>query len=102
MESTLLECSGGAADTEKINLIFRSAHTIKGSSGLFGLDSIVAFVHVVETALDQVRLGRAPMSEELVSLLLRCKDHIDELLVPVSSGGTADPGLELRGRELHA
>ena len=101
MESALLACSGGAVDAEKINLIFRSAHTIKGSAGLFGLDPIVSFVHVVETALDQVRLGRVPMTEELVTLLLRCKDHIEALLVPVGSGGgTTDPGLEERGAEL--
>ena len=100
MEAALLDCAGGTTDPEKINLIFRAAHTIKGSSGLFGLDGIVDFVHVVETALDQVRLGRVPMSEELVGLLLRCKDHIEELLIPVSSGGKANPGLDTRGREL--
>jgi two-component system, chemotaxis family, sensor kinase CheA len=102
MESALLECSGGTADAEKINLIFRSAHTIKGSAGLFGLDPIVSFVHVVETALDQVRLGHVPMTEELVTLLLRCKDHIDALLLPVGTGGVPDPSLEGRGAELLA
>jgi two-component system, chemotaxis family, sensor kinase CheA len=100
MESALLECSGGDANAEKINLIFRSAHTIKGSAGLFGLDSIVSFVHVVETALDQVRLGKVPMTEELVTLLLRCKDHIEALLEPVGSGRRPDPSLEGRGDEL--
>lgn len=101
MESALLECSGGTTDPEKINLIFRAAHTIKGSAGLFGLDSIVEFVHVVETALDVVRLGRAALTEELVSLLLRCKDHIEALLVPVGSGGgKADAALQARGAEL--
>jgi two-component system chemotaxis sensor kinase CheA len=102
MESALLECSGGGADAEKINLIFRSAHTIKGSAGLFGLDAIVSFVHVVETALDQVRLGKVPMTEELVTLLLRCKDHIEALLEPVGSGRRPDPSLEGRGDELLA
>jgi two-component system, chemotaxis family, sensor kinase CheA len=102
MESALLECSGGTADAEKINLIFRCAHTIKGSAGLFGLDLIVSFVHVVETALDQVRLGRVPMTDELVTLLLRCKDHIDALLLPVGTGGVPDPSLEGRGAELLA
>jgi two-component system chemotaxis sensor kinase CheA len=102
MESALLECSGEAANAEQINLIFRSAHTIKGSAGLFGLDSIVSFVHVVETALDQVRLGRVLMSEELVTLLLSCKDHTEALLVPVGSGGRLDPRLETRGAELLA
>jgi two-component system chemotaxis sensor kinase CheA len=102
MESALLECSGGTADAEKINLIFRSAHTIKGSAGLFGLDPIVSFVHVVETALDQVRLGRVPMTEELVTLLLSCKDHIEALLEPVGAGGMPDASLEERGSELLA
>jgi two-component system, chemotaxis family, sensor kinase CheA len=102
MESALLECSGGTADAEKINLIFRSAHTIKGSAGLFGLDPIVSFVHVVETALDQVRLGHVAMTEELVTLLLSCKDHIEALLLPVGTGGVPDVSLEGRGAELHA
>jgi two-component system chemotaxis sensor kinase CheA len=102
MEAALLECSGGTTDAEKINLIFRGAHTIKGSAGLFGFDDIVQFVHVVETALDLVRLGRVPMSEELVGVLLRCKDHIDGLLGPVGSGGTLDPALQARGKELHS
>jgi two-component system chemotaxis sensor kinase CheA len=102
MEAALLDCSGGSADPEKINLIFRSAHTIKGSAGLFGLDAIVEFVHVVETALDQVRLGRVALSEELVSLLLRCKDHIEELVSYVGSARKADPTLEERGAQLHA
>src|ERR1700742_3066124 len=102
MESALLECSGGSADAEKINLIFRSAHTIKGSAGLFGLDPIVSFVHVVETALDQVRLGRVALTEELVTLLLQCKDHVEALLVPVGTGGVPDVSLEGRGAALHA
>ena len=101
METGLLQCSGPSTDPETINLIFRSAHTIKGSAGLFGLDAIVAFVHVMETALDMVRLGRAAMTDELVSLLLSCKDHVESLLLPVGSPGTGiDPAVEARGAEL--
>jgi len=101
MESGLLQCSGPDTDPETINLIFRSAHTIKGSAGLFGLDSVVAFVHVMETALDMVRLGRAAMSDELVSLLLSCKDHVESLLAPVGSHGTRiGAEVQARGAEL--
>ena len=56
MEDNLLQLENSGGDPEIINAIFRAAHTIKGSAGLFGLDPIVSFVHVVETALDQVRL----------------------------------------------
>src|SRR5262249_38978684 len=61
MESALLalDASPGAAlDNEAVNAIFRAAHTIKGSAGLFGLDHVVAFTHVAESVLDEVRAGR--------------------------------------------
>jgi two-component system chemotaxis sensor kinase CheA len=100
MEAALLECSGGTTDPEKINLIFRAAHTIKGSAGLFGLEAVVEFVHVVETALDMVRLGRTVLTEELVTVLLRCKDHIEQLVASVGSGGQVDRACAARGAEL--
>ncbi len=70
----------GRPSDETINLIFRSAHTIKGSAGLFGLDAIVSFVHGVETLLDRVRLGEIALAPQLVQALLDCKDHIAVLV----------------------
>jgi len=96
MEASLLECARGAASPETINLIFRSAHTIKGSAGLFGLEPIVSFVHVVETALDQVRLGNLELSAELVTLLLGCKDHTEALIAHYGSPAPAERGEALR------
>ena len=80
MEDGLLECTRGTPSDETINLIFRSAHTIKGSAGLFGLDAIVSFVHGVETLLDRVRWGRSRSAPQLVQSLLDCKDHIAVLV----------------------
>jgi two-component system chemotaxis sensor kinase CheA len=61
MEATLLTL-GQECDPETINAIFRAAHTIKGSAGLFGLDAVVAFTHVVESVLDEVREGRVAIA----------------------------------------
>ena len=44
MEAALLEVEGAEEKSEMVNAIFRAAHTIKGSSGLFSLDHIVASV----------------------------------------------------------
>ena len=41
MEAALLRVADEADPRESINAIFRAAHTIKGSSGLFGLDAVV-------------------------------------------------------------
>src|SRR4051812_34973932 len=80
MEDRLLQCTRGTPSDETINLIFRSAHTIKGSAGLFGLDAIVSFVHGVETLLDRVRLGEIALAPKLVQALLDCKDHMAVLV----------------------
>ncbi|MEJ0039911.1 MAG: chemotaxis protein CheA [Gammaproteobacteria bacterium] len=80
MEDGLLQCTRGTPSDETINLIFRSAHTIKGSAGLFGLDAVVSFVHGVETLLDRVRLGEVALGPQLVQSLLNCKDHISVLV----------------------
>jgi two-component system chemotaxis sensor kinase CheA len=101
MESGLLQCERNVGGAETINSIFRVAHTIKGSSGLFGLDAIVSFVHVVETALDRVRIGEVGMNREFAVLLLSCKDHIEALVAATASGGDlSTPDFEARSAEL--
>jgi two-component system chemotaxis sensor kinase CheA len=104
MESGLLELERGADGDEVVNAVFRAAHTIKGSAGLFGLDDIVAFTHVLESVLDRVRAGEIAISAELVASLLPCRDHLVVLCERVAAGQTApDPrdlpiGEELLGR----
>ncbi len=62
--------------TESINQLFRAFHTIKGSGSMFGFDTVAAFTHHVESALDQVREGRFEMSSDLLDLILAARDHI--------------------------
>jgi two-component system chemotaxis sensor kinase CheA len=86
MEAALLRVADEADPTESINAIFRAAHTIKGSAGLFGLDGVVGFTHVVESLLDEVRDGAVPLGEPLIELLLACNDHIGTLIDAVDAG----------------
>jgi two-component system chemotaxis sensor kinase CheA len=86
MENALLAVEQAETKTEMVNAIFRAAHTIKGSAGLFGLDHIVAFTHVVESVLDQVRDGKIEVADRLIILLLSCCDHIGALIDAVDSG----------------
>ncbi|MBD9358473.1 chemotaxis protein CheA [Methylomonas albis] len=86
MEDGLLSLEDGEDPTERINSIFRAAHTIKGSSGLFGLDHIVKFTHVVESVLDLVREGKVAVSSELIAVLLPCCDHMALLIRAVIDG----------------
>jgi two-component system chemotaxis sensor kinase CheA len=86
METALLSVEQAEEKDELVNAIFRAAHTIKGSSGLFSLDHVVAFTHVVESVLDRVRGGKLTIADQLVVLLLDCCDHIRALIDGVAEG----------------
>ncbi|WP_175252690.1 chemotaxis protein CheA [Pseudomonas sp. BMW13] len=86
MEDALLQIEQTPDDAELINAIFRAAHTIKGSSGLFGFDSIVAFTHVAESVLDRVRAGEVRFDGELIALMLQVGDHLAGLIGHLAEG----------------
>jgi two-component system chemotaxis sensor kinase CheA len=102
MEDALLRIENAADDPEIINAIFRAAHTIKGSAGLFGLEYIVAFTHVAESVLDKVRSGEVHIESELVALLLASRDHIGELVNHAEAASEPDAETDKRSRELSA
>jgi two-component system, chemotaxis family, sensor kinase CheA len=80
METALLRMEREGFDEESIHAVFRAAHTIKGSAGLFGLDGIVGFTHVLETVLDEIRSGKLASDGAMISLFLECGDHLRALI----------------------
>lgn len=103
MEEILLRIDQPEDRHDNLNAIFRAAHTIKGSAGLFGLDDIVSFTHGVESVLDQLRSGSMPLNEELINTLFQCRDHITDLIDHVeSSSETLADELTKKGDNLTA
>nr|WP_205347745.1 chemotaxis protein CheA [Pseudomonas allii] len=101
MEQSLLQLESDPGDQDAIGAIFRAAHTIKGSAGLFGLASIVGFTHIVEDVLDRLRDGSVAVDAALIALLLKCGDHMLELIdVVASRGETPTPATLERGETL--
>ncbi len=80
MEDSLLELEASDNDDEVLAKIFRAAHTIKGSAGLFGFDHIIHFTHIVENVLDDMRNCLIPTSSDLITVLMRSRDYIITLL----------------------
>ena len=77
----LLEKNPG--DDELIKRLFREAHTLKGSAGMMGLDSIRELAHRVEDILASIQKGQLKMSGEVNDLLLETLDRIEEMLPSV-------------------
>ena len=102
MEEILLAFEAGTQDGEAVNGLFRAAHTIKGSAGLFRFDEVVGFTHVVESVLDRLRSGAIDVGDELLGLLLDSGDHIGTLVAAAASDSPADDAAQARGSALTA
>ena len=75
------------ADRENINTIFRSAHTIKGSSRMLKLITITDTAHQLEDVLGALREGSLAYSSELGRLLYRGVDALAALVERLAEGG---------------
>lgn len=91
LEQALLQSEATELDDESFNRMFRAVHTIKGAAGLFGLDAIVHFTHIVENVLDRLRSRQIALDRRLVSLLLAANDHIGVLLAAAERDDGAAP-----------
>lgn len=85
----------GALDSETLNAVFRAVHSVKGGAGAFALTDLVAFAHRFETVLDEVRGGRLTPDADVMRVLQRSADHLNDLVeaarsdTPVSAEVTA-------------
>src|SRR3989338_8415683 len=67
LEHLLLTLDVTQPDPEALNGIFRAAHSIKGSSGMFGFDDLTAVTHVLETLLDKVRSVQIALQAQMLA-----------------------------------
>ncbi|MCX7998333.1 MAG: chemotaxis protein CheA, partial [Leptospiraceae bacterium] len=71
-------------------------HTIKGSSGIFGFERVVQFTHEFESVLEEVRSGKLKLDTNLISLFLKCRDIVSELIEDIATRRKENPDLEKR------
>ena len=83
----------GRDDPDVINDAFRQVHTLKGLSALFGVQRIVHLSQNLENLLDSLRLGKVPLSPEVLDLLFEAVDLYQRLIAELGrEGGSKDAG----------
>lgn len=90
VEEGLLALEQHPEDLELLAKIFRSAHSIKGASGMFGFNAVTQFTHKMETLLDLLRNGEKAVSPQIADLLLKSTDCLKTLIEAVKSGMAVD------------
>lgn len=76
----ILELESHPEDRERLNDIFRSAHTLKGMAATMGYDVMTQLTHKMENLFDLFKTGTIPVTHDHISLVFRCLDRLGELV----------------------
>ncbi len=78
------ETVSSGLNPDTINALFRAMHTLKGVSGLFGLQGIMSISHALESLMDEVRLGKIPVNDTVAAFLFNNLDIMKNLVDTIS------------------
>jgi len=93
------ETYSSGINPDTINALFRTIHTVKGISGLFGFKYIADFSHAFESLLDDVRMGRVEVSEEVARFLFSNIDLLKQMIEGIEEEKEHDVSGYLKGIE---
>lgn len=85
LDFDLLELEKKPEDADLLNQIFRSFHTIKGTSGFLGLEKLPNVTHKCEDILNKLRKGEIKLNVNLMDGIILGYDTIKELLVKIET-----------------
>ncbi|MEY4577868.1 MAG: hypothetical protein RL701_2571 [Pseudomonadota bacterium] len=80
LESASLALETAPSDSERLNEVFRAAHSLKGAAAMVGLTEIAALTHALETMLDMWRSGELQPEAAHFGGLLRAADLLREMI----------------------
>lgn len=86
LTNDLMEIEQNPDDDELINKIFRSFHTIKGTSSFMGVDKISTITHNAEDILNKVRRHEMTINQDIIDVMLEVQDWIMIMLEQLRAG----------------
>src|SRR5271167_1885873 len=92
MERCLTELEERPQDGELLADIFRSVHTIKGTTGFLGYSRLELLSHAGENLLGTLRDGELLANAEIISALLELMDGLRAILQAIETTGDEGQG----------
>ena len=80
LNESLLELEQNPEDIDRLNQIFRVAHTIKGMAATMGFNDISELTHKMEDVLSEFREGELKVTQEVVTVLFDCLDTLERMV----------------------
>jgi len=90
LDDDLVALEKATDDTELMNRIFRSIHTVKGASSFLGFDLLVRVTHKTEDVLNRLRKGELIVTPEIMDVILEATDLVKTLVADIKNGDIID------------
>ncbi len=90
LTQSMLDLESNPGNAESVESIFRAAHTIKGTAGMFGFRAIEKLTHIMENTFDRIRKGELIASPALMDGLLSALDRVRGCFESLKKGKTAE------------
>ena len=90
VEEHLLRLEKHPDDSETMNALFRSFHTIKGGAGFMNLPAMVSACHLTENLFDALRTGKAPVTPTAIEAALQASGFVADQLTALANGTAAE------------
>ena len=90
LDDDLVALEKSPTDTDLLNRIFRSIHTVKGASSFLGFDLLVRVTHKTEDVLNRLRKGELLVNPEIMDVVLEATDLVKTLVSDIKGGDIVD------------
>jgi two-component system chemotaxis sensor kinase CheA len=87
LDRDLVELEKDPSSKDILSSIFRTIHTIKGTTGFLGFSKLESLAHAGESLLGLLREGKLSMTPEITSALLALVDAVRGILAAIESTG---------------
>lgn len=94
LNESLLELEQNPEDVDKVNEIFRVAHTIKGMAATMGFNDLAELTHKMEDVLSEFREGELRVTQDVVTVLFDCLDTLEKMVDLVQEGSDEKVDIE--------
>ncbi len=86
LNEALLDLEQEPNNIDKLNEIFRVAHTIKGMAATMGYNNIAELTHKMEDVLSEFREGKLKVTRNVVTILFDCLDTLERMVSNIEEG----------------
>ncbi|WP_145318868.1 chemotaxis protein CheA [Paenibacillus xylanexedens] len=87
LNENMLQLEGNPEDLGIVQVIFRSAHTLKGMAATMGFEDLASLTHKMENVLDLVRNEKLKMQDYIFDTLFKSLDALETMVQDITEGG---------------